>query len=97
MLSRGFDVPELQFVINVDVPRETDEKKNIKPGYDSYMHRAGRAGRFAQKGVCLTLFDNDLDEKLYFDIVKAQNLDATELTDAKMLDAELSAIKLVQK
>ena len=47
MLARGFDVPELQFVINVDVPRETDDKGNISPGYDSFMHRAGRAGRFA--------------------------------------------------
>ena len=66
MLARGFDVPELQFVINVDVPRETDEQGNISPGYDTFMHRAGRAGRFAQKGICLTLYDNDVDEKLYW-------------------------------
>ena len=47
MLSRGFDVPELQFVINADVPRETNERREISPGYDAFMHRAGRAGRFA--------------------------------------------------
>jgi ATP-dependent RNA helicase DDX19/DBP5 len=46
LLSRGFDIPELKLVINVDVPRMKDERDTILADFDTYMHRTGRAGRF---------------------------------------------------
>lgn len=42
--SRGLDVPEMQLVVNVDLPDE--------PG--AYTHRAGRAARFGRDGRVVT-------------------------------------------
>ena len=64
------------------------------------MHRAGRAGRFGQKGVCLTLYDNDEDEFMYKEIAKKQNLDILELTKPDLLKdalAEIGFLKDVPK
>ncbi len=43
--SRGLDVPELDLIINFDVPRNGED----------YMHRVGRTGRMFENGQALTL------------------------------------------
>ena len=43
--ARGLDVPGVQRVINVDVPR----------GGDDYLHRTGRTGRAGEQGVAISL------------------------------------------
>ncbi|WP_191603405.1 DEAD/DEAH box helicase [Marinomonas algicola] len=49
--SRGIDLPEINTVINLRLP----------PKADSYIHRAGRASREGEPGVCISLIDiNDL-------------------------------------
>jgi ATP-dependent RNA helicase DDX19/DBP5 len=57
ILARGIDVPEIDLVINFDVPKI---KVNgvFKPDHENFLHRIGRAGRFGMKGVALTIFDN---------------------------------------
>ena len=45
MLSRGLDVPEIQLVINFDVPKVKSRGKFVIDA-ESYQHRIGRAGRF---------------------------------------------------
>eukprot|EP00927_Polykrikos_kofoidii_P041284 TRINITY_DN35208_c0_g1_i1.p1 TRINITY_DN35208_c0_g1~~TRINITY_DN35208_c0_g1_i1.p1 ORF type:complete len:509 (-),score=65.95 TRINITY_DN35208_c0_g1_i1:39-1514(-) len=51
ILGRGFDFPELKFVINYDMPRAIVE----------YIHRIGRTGRAGRKGFSLTILtDEDL-------------------------------------
>jgi ATP-dependent RNA helicase DDX5/DBP2 len=44
--ARGLDVPDIEHVINYDLPTETDR----------YVHRIGRTGRAGRKGVAHTLF-----------------------------------------
>ena len=45
--SRGIDVPQLDMVINVTVPKDPHD----------YIHRIGRTGRAKRKGKALTLVD----------------------------------------
>lgn len=43
--SRGLDIPELDLIINFDVPRNGED----------YMHRIGRTGRMYDSGLAITL------------------------------------------
>jgi superfamily II DNA/RNA helicase len=45
LLSRGIDIPQVNMVINYDLP----------PNKETYVHRIGRCGRFDKKGVAITL------------------------------------------
>jgi ATP-dependent RNA helicase DDX19/DBP5 len=63
MLARGLDVPEVQVVINFDVPRERDEQGTNRGDPETYLHRIGRTGRFGERGIAITLYDHDEDKK----------------------------------
>ena len=54
VLARGIDVPEVDLVINYDVPMIND-KGFYNPDYANFMHRVGRTGRFGTDGLSLTL------------------------------------------
>ncbi len=45
--SRGLDIPDVSHVINYDLPETMDD----------YIHRIGRTGRAAKRGVALTFID----------------------------------------
>jgi superfamily II DNA/RNA helicase len=45
LLSRGIDIPQVNLVINYDIP----------PNKETYIHRIGRCGRFGKKGVSVTM------------------------------------------
>lgn len=69
LLSRGFDMHQIKLVINFDVPAYKENGKFV-PDYENYMHRIGRAGRFGDTGIALTLFDRDQDERSFWDIIE---------------------------
>lgn len=43
LLSRGIDVQQVGYVVNYDLPHDTE----------SYLHRIGRSGRYGKKGVAI--------------------------------------------
>jgi ATP-dependent RNA helicase DDX19/DBP5 len=45
VLARGIDVPEVDIVINYDVPVISNSGYR-EPDYANYLHRVGRTGRF---------------------------------------------------
>lgn len=45
LLSRGIDIPQVNMVINYDLPMTKE----------TYVHRIGRCGRFDKKGVAITM------------------------------------------
>lgn len=62
MLARGIDVPEIEIVINFDVPTLTPQGKPRQGDAESYLHRIGRTGRFGTKGIAVTIYDRDEDK-----------------------------------
>ena len=62
MLARGIDVPDVQIVINYDVPLMKGSDGEICGDAENYLHRIGRTGRFGVKGIAITIFDREVDQ-----------------------------------
>jgi superfamily II DNA/RNA helicase len=61
LLARGIDIPDVNLVINYDLP-ETKE---------TYIHRIGRCGRYNKKGVAITMVKmNDASDNKLFNKMK---------------------------
>lgn len=54
MAARGLDIPDVQHVVNFDLPSNIDE----------YVHRIGRTGRCGNTGRAVAFFDPDADGHL---------------------------------
>lgn len=63
VLARGIDVPEVDLVMNYDVPMKQSCGFN-NPDYENFLHRVGRTGRFGTDGLSLTLMSNELDTEM---------------------------------
>lgn len=55
VLSRGIDVPEVDIVINYDIPIIPNCGFK-EPDYETYLHRVGRTGRFQTDGIAITFY-----------------------------------------
>ena len=65
ILARGIDVPEVQIVLNFDVP--TLGPRDGRYGDpEMYLHRIGRTGRFGTQGLAVTIYDRE-EEKEFLD------------------------------
>ena len=75
LIARGIDVPEVELVINYDVPQK---KENGKIGGDpeTYLHRIGRTGRFGKTGIALTIYDRDVDKQHLDEIIKYYSMES---------------------
>jgi ATP-dependent RNA helicase DDX49/DBP8 len=49
---RGIDIPNVETVINFDLPRDSSTK-------DDYVHRAGRTGRAGKRGLVISLISEN--------------------------------------
>merc|ERR1719231_2166753 len=56
--SKGLDFPEIQHVINFDMPKEIE----------NYVHRIGRTGRCGKTGVATTFINNLVEESILLDL-----------------------------
>lgn len=84
VLARGIDVPEVDLVINYDVPYISQFGfKN--PDYANYLHRVGRTGRFGTDGVAVTLVSEE--DEVYDDLVdQIQSYYKIDISELKDLD-----------
>jgi ATP-dependent RNA helicase DDX19/DBP5 len=62
VLARGIDVPEVDIVINYDVPM-IKQCGFYNPDYANFMHRVGRTGRFGTDGLALTLVSQETEHE----------------------------------
>merc|ERR1719247_3484914 len=54
LFGRGIDIERVNIVVNYDMPDDSD----------SYLHRAGRAGRFGTKGLAIAFVNTDEDQEV---------------------------------
>lgn len=78
VLARGIDVPEVDIVINYEVPMIKD-CGFYNPDYANFMHRVGRTGRFGTDGLALTLMSTDLDKESVDLIAKHYDIEIDEI------------------
>lgn len=57
--ARGLDIPDVQHVVNFDLPSSIDE----------YVHRIGRTGRCGNIGKAVSFYDPDTDNALASSLV----------------------------
>jgi len=71
LLSRGIDIPQVNMVINYDLPINKE----------TYMHRIGRTGRFTKKGLSITLvrMKDPSDAKTLFRMKQFYKIDIKEM------------------
>ena len=79
------------FITDLDDPRIYDVYKYLlnRPGVsiDTYVHRAGRAGRAGIDGLCLTFVSNKYDEN-QMEYIKTciKGIELNEITEAQFND-----------
>ena len=78
VLARGIDVPEVDLVINYDVPM-VSKCGFFDPDYANFMHRVGRTGRFGTDGLALTLMSQEIDPELVGLISAHYDIEINEL------------------
>jgi ATP-dependent RNA helicase DDX19/DBP5 len=59
LLARGIDVPDVDIVINYNIPIIQEEGGWQEPDYANYLHRVGRTGRFETDGLALTFYHGE--------------------------------------
>jgi superfamily II DNA/RNA helicase len=74
LLSRGIDIPQVNMVINYDLP----------PNKETYVHRIGRCGRFDKKGVAITMvkMTDPMDVKTFNKMKHFYKMDIREMPDS---------------
>ena len=71
IFGRGIDVAKVNIVFNYDMPRDAD----------SYLHRVGRTGRFATKGMAITFVSSSDDAGVLNDVQQRFQVAITELPE----------------
>ena len=94
MLARGIDVPDVQIVINYDVPLMKGSDGEICGDAENYLHRIGRTGRFGVKGIAITIFDREVGQAYFNEILACYGLQdkCKKLDGPEQLSGLLDAI-----
>ena len=79
VLARGIDVPEVDLVINFDVPI-IPHFGYKHPDFATYMHRVGRTGRFGTDGIACNLVSDETDDDILDQIAKHYDIEIVTLT-----------------
>ena len=75
LIARGIDVPEVELVINFDVPCKKIMGK-VQGDAETYLHRIGRTGRFGKNGLALTIWDREQDKEHLDQIIKYYSMES---------------------
>lgn len=93
VLARGIDVPEVDLVINFDVPYVMELGGWKEPDYANFMHRVGRTGRFGTDGIAVHMMCHEDETELMRKIGKHYEIEIMELQNFNELVTELKKIR----
>ena len=74
MISRGIDIPSVEIVVNLGIPRKGWEQRNsgkkqvLTGDADTFRHRCGRTARFGRKGVAITVTHSEEEWRFFAQI-----------------------------
>jgi superfamily II DNA/RNA helicase len=68
VVGRGLDVPQVNFVVNLDLPR-VNGREHGAPDSREFIHRIGRAGRVDRKGIAIAFIDGEFDKEQDIDLL----------------------------
>ena len=92
VLARGIDVPEVDLVINYDVP--VIRKFGFEdPDFANYMHRVGRTGRFGTDGVAVTMMSDEKDPEHMDLIAKNYEIEIKEVKNFNEIKTVLDEMR----
>lgn len=80
VLARGIDVPEVDLVINYDVPYLSTVGW-LEPDYANYLHRVGRTGRFGTDGVAVTIVDDETKEDMIGKVAEHYGIEINKINN----------------
>lgn len=84
VLSRGIDIPQVNLVINFDLPTYKDQFGIEQRDKECYLHRVGRTGRFGKVGVALNIVTNEKDMDYIEELRKYYNCEIQDTTIEKL-------------
>mmetsp|Transcript_42327 Transcript_42327/g.64928 ORF Transcript_42327/g.64928 Transcript_42327/m.64928 type:complete len:206 (-) Transcript_42327:22-639(-) len=84
VLARGIDIPEVDLVINFDVPH-TKNAGWMNADIPNFLHRSGRTGRFGTDGCVVTLVGNENESQLLEEIESYYGINSTLLNTVEEL------------
>ena len=96
VLARGIDVPEVDLVVNFDVPK-TKRFQFEDIDYANYLHRVGRTGRFGTDGVALTMMSEEHDEEHMQLLAKHYEITIEEIKDFGKLISVVEELRAKQQ
>lgn len=81
ILARGIDVPQVDIVINFNIPVKQEGGRRMEPDYANFMHRVGRTGRFGTDGIAITFISKGHAHEPGFveNIAKEYSIEISEL------------------
>jgi len=102
VIARGIDIPQVNMVVNYDLPMMSERQQepgvndrlDLIPDVETYIHRIGRTGRFGRKGISVNFVHNP---KTFQDMMTIQQATGRAITkvetgDYDMMDEQLRAI-----
>jgi len=102
VIARGIDIPQVNMVVNYDLPMMSERQQepgvndrlDLVPDVETYIHRIGRTGRFGRKGISVNFVHN---QKSFQDMMAIQQATGRAITkvetgDYDMMDEQLRAI-----
>lgn len=92
VLARGIDVPEVDLVINYDVPYISTVGW-LEPDYANYLHRVGRTGRFGTDGVAVTIIDDENKEDMIIKIAQHYGIEINKINTFDELKAVIDKMR----
>ena len=98
LMSRGVDLPDVQVVINFDLPSmNRNNSRDAGIAWPDLIHRIGRAGRFGSKAMAINFISEDISSDSRLSQFKEFTVDELASKVSKQLQFTLEGEEQIVK